>query len=509
MIFIIAWRNIFRHKGKTLVIGTILFLGTLIMTIGNGIISGLNKGLEKNLVNSFTADILLISENQKNDDVLLSMSGQTIEPITNYLEIKKKLSKITYIKEFMPGGIGYVWVLNEKGQPIDQYVLGVNFSEYYEFFNQSISTIEGRLLQDNERGVLVPTKMREWLYDYCNYWVIPQQAALNKDNLTAEAQDDLKKYKRLDLRTQLVFMGLSKKNSTLDILSDVKGIIKFRSLNSLLGFYSILDTESFRECMGYFTAQDAKVTLDKEQQDLLDLNEEDLLDSYDSSFTTVVADESLYLDKSIFQKIDKPITNTVNVETGIYNLVFIKLAQGTGLNEALQKLNELSKDNNLQVRAISWDKAIGMMGQMSLIMKGALLLFVGFIFFVAIIIIMNTLIIAAMERISEIGMMRAVGARKSFITKIFLCETFILSLTFGGFGILMGYVAVQVLASLNITTENEILQIFYGGTNFHPFIGIETFNFCLLQLAIVTLLSVIYPIMIARKITALEAIARD
>ena len=36
----IAWRNILRHKGKSLVIGVILFLGSLLMTVGNGIISG-------------------------------------------------------------------------------------------------------------------------------------------------------------------------------------------------------------------------------------------------------------------------------------------------------------------------------------------------------------------------------------------------------------------------------------------------------------------------------------
>ena len=53
----------------------------------------------------------------------------------------------------------------------------------------------------------------------------------------------------------------------------------------------------------------------------------------------------------------------------------------------------------------------------------------------AIIIIVNTLSMAAIERTSEIGMMRAVGARKGFIRLMFLGETAALSAIFGGAGI--------------------------------------------------------------------------
>ena len=42
----IAWRNIWLHKNKSIVIGIILFLGAFLMTLGNGIVSGMEKGLE-------------------------------------------------------------------------------------------------------------------------------------------------------------------------------------------------------------------------------------------------------------------------------------------------------------------------------------------------------------------------------------------------------------------------------------------------------------------------------
>jgi ABC-type lipoprotein release transport system permease subunit len=60
--FTIAWRNLWRHRGKSIVIGVILFLGALLMTVGNGLISGMEKGLAENIVNSFTGDIVVISK---------------------------------------------------------------------------------------------------------------------------------------------------------------------------------------------------------------------------------------------------------------------------------------------------------------------------------------------------------------------------------------------------------------------------------------------------------------
>ena len=61
LIFTIAWRNILRHKGKSLVIGIILFTGAFLMTVGNGVISGMAAGIEKNIINGFMGDIVLMS----------------------------------------------------------------------------------------------------------------------------------------------------------------------------------------------------------------------------------------------------------------------------------------------------------------------------------------------------------------------------------------------------------------------------------------------------------------
>jgi ABC-type lipoprotein release transport system permease subunit len=149
------------------------------------------------------------------------------------------------------------------------------------------------------------------------------------------------------------------------------------------------------------------------------------------------------------------------------------------------------------------------MGSMALIIRSALFIFVLLLFSVAVIIIVNTLTMAAMERASEIGMMRAVGAQKHFIGGMFLGETAILSAVFGGAGILAGVLAVELIPLLKISTTNDMLQLLYGGDIFRPMLDLYGIALAVFQLGVVTVLAALYPVKVAVGITPLEAIARD
>ena len=199
----------------------------------------------------------------------------------------------------------------------------------------------------------------------------------------------------------------------------------------------------------------------------------------------------------------------VDPDLGVYNVVFVKLKKGSELKKDLKKLNKFLEANKAGVRAISWKKAAGTIGDTAGIIKGILNGFVFFIFFVAAIIITNTLSMAALERTNEIGMMRAVGAKKGFIGNMFMSETFVLSGIFSSLGIISGIVLTIIFASMNISAgTNEALQLVFGGDNFRPLLDAGDIIFGIIELVIVTLLASLYPLYVARKITPLEAIAR-
>lgn len=504
LILKIAWRNIQRHKGKSIIIGVILFLGSLIMTVGNGVISGMNYGLERNIVESFMGDIVIISDKEQTDNILFKMMGKSIETINNYKDIKTLLDTQDYIEAKLPVGKNAAMVINEsEGEPGYAYLLGVDFKEYKKFFSDNISPIEGSLLGDNEKGMLMAQKAREQLYEAMNVWFVPFGSKADEKNFTPEAKENSG---TLIVKGDPVFLGFAENNSTSDVRVPVKGIIRYRALNTIWGHFTILDIESYRKALGYFSAADSQVTLTGEKKKLFDSEN---LDSMFGSSSLMVADTGSREINVDFKRREQTSTEGIDLEAGTYNIVFIKLKKGTSMDDGVEKLNKAFEGKNLGVRAVTWKKAAGTIGSMSTIIKSILFVFVMLLFVVAIIIIVNTLTMATLERITEIGMMRAVGARKGFISWMFIGETAMLSGIFGGIGIITGIIIVRIIPLLNITSDNDFVQLLYGGDRFYPVLTFTDILLVILQLLLVTLITVIYPVKVARSIVPLDAISRD
>ena len=54
-----AIRNLREHKAKTLIVGVLIALGTLIIIAGNSIIDTANVGIRKSFIENFTGDIMI------------------------------------------------------------------------------------------------------------------------------------------------------------------------------------------------------------------------------------------------------------------------------------------------------------------------------------------------------------------------------------------------------------------------------------------------------------------
>ena len=307
-------------------------------------------------------------------------------------------------------------------------------------------------------------------------------------------------------RSSLALEGFGEPNSTNKDVP-IRGVVRFKSLNSLMNEVTFMDIESYREIFGYYTARDVVETLPAKQKALLAANEDDLFSGGDiyssgSGSASIAATEALI-------KTETKVTHTINYDTAAYNYVSILLKPGQNLNASVARVKQLMKDNDLPVKVLSWKTASGQVAQISDILQAILTVFVVLLFFVAIIIIMNTLSMNALERTEEFGMMRAVGARKGFITRMFLAETFSLSFVFGGAGILIGVIVTWILRPMRIGSGgNEIFELLFGGEVFQPTLGFAGLVLGIVGLGIVTVLAVIYPLVVARKITPLDAINR-
>lgn len=503
LILKIAWRSLLRHRAKSIIIGTILFLAAFIMTLGDATAIGMRRGVEENIVKSFTGHIILVSNEETKDNVLFTPMMKPLKILKDYEKLRAVLAQQTFIKGFVPMTRGGVAILG--GQQMSfMATFGCNFDDFQRVFGSPVTPVEGDLLRGGDHGLLVNVNGRKNLYKFQGFWLTPEGYDLNKNNLTDEAKKEIPK---LVTKTSLPLEGFGEPNSTNKDVT-VRGVVRFRSLNSLMEQVTFMDIESYREIFGYYTARDIVETLPAREKALLSANEDDLFGGGDI-YSSGAGGSGTISDVEARIKTETKVTHTIDYDTAAYNYVSILLKPGENLDASVAKMKQIARDNGLPVKVLSWKTASGQVAQISDILQAILVVFVVLLFFVAIIIIMNTLSMNALERTEEFGMMRAVGARKGFITRMFLAETFSLSFVFGGAGILVGVIITWILRPMRIGSGgNEIFELLFGGEIFQPTLGFAGLVLGIVSLGIVTVLAVIYPLVVARTITPLDAINR-
>jgi len=508
LVFKIAWRNVLRHKGKTIVVGVILAFGMVIMTLGNAMTQSTQRGLEENIINRFSGEAMAVSDVFRGRDVF--MAPHNVKLIRNYPDVKALLSKMDIVEEFFPMARGQVMILNETGISGNAFFYGVQFEEYQKFSNNNVVAFEGELLTNRSRGVLISDETRKKIFDRQKFWLIPQGAELNVEHLTPEAKK-LYDAGRLLVKQEIVMVGQSEDSLETDLRAPVRGIFQFRELNKFWASYiNFMDLESYRQAFGHLAAGDRSAELSGEQKTMLATdNGDDIFADTELTTSVPTMTEAIRPDVARAEASDT-ITADVDLDEGVFSMVLIKFKESVTPEEGLTQAQKAMNDAQLGIRVMSWREALGELADIVTILQGMLFLFVMFIFFVAIIIIMNTLSMAALERTSEIGMIRAIGAQKGFISRMFLMETAQIAIVFGGAGIALGLLGIGALSAMHISVANSAyISVIAGGNTLHASVSVVGILLGIAQLVIVTLLASLYPMRVASKITPLEAISRD
>src|SRR6266852_3622976 len=101
--------------------------------------------------------------------------------------------------------------------------------------------------------------------------------------------------------------------------------------------------------------------------------------------------------------------------------------------------------DGLPLKAISWQKASGIIGQFIMMARIVLYVAILIIFVIALVIINNALVMATLERVKEIGTLRAIGAQRRFILAMLVIESVVIGTIFGAIGAGLGGVLVTVI----------------------------------------------------------------
>lgn len=496
VLFRIAFRNILEHKSKSIILGAIIALGVIIIVVGNSLMDSAQAGIERSFIANYTGNVMVsgIAQGKLSLFGVQSMGTREETPIIpEYDKVRAHIAADGQVASFTSQVSGFGTITTESDMEADDedsdqqgkftLLFGIDPASYHKVFD-NVNLVAGSYLAPGTEGIM----------------------------LTQKRIDGLKKAYKKDFTvgTKILLNGYGTNGMKIREVPIV-GIYKFKNENGGTDFISYVDIETLRELSGMTVGTGDEVKLDAAKTELLSASSEDSLFGGDMVDTNVTAGKAV-TDKTIATMLgDKKPGELPRpaIDNGAWHFILIRLNHGVNDTAYIASLNQWFASQGIQARAADWKAAAGPYGQSIDVVRLVFDVAIIIVAIVAIIIMMNTLVISVIERTSEIGMMRALGAQKGFVWKMFMTETVTLTLVFGVLGIIVACIVVGILNLIGIPATNSFLEILFGGKVLKPVVQVSSLIGTLVMVTIVGFLAHLYPVRIAMKIPPVRAIQTE
>ncbi len=320
----------------------------------------------------------------------------------------------------------------------------------------------------------------------------------------------------------------------------VYGTFQFQGLekSTLAGALNLMDLVSFRELYGFMTAERLKeieqlqkaagahdVSRENAEAELFGTKETKdetaVKPSEKAHGKTVVADatpgvspEIPELAAGLGQRLRREdLVDRVyapgETQRGVVLNAAVILKNPKLIPQTMKAIEDAGKREGLPLKAISWQKASGIIGQFIMLARIVLYVAILIIFVIALVIINNALVMATLERVKEIGTLRAIGAQRRFILAMLVIEAMVVGLIFGAIGAGVGAVIVAIVGKVGVPAKSDIWFFFFSGPRLHPFLGTTNLIVAFIAVLLVSAFSSFYPAWLAMRVTPRQAMSEE
>lgn len=308
----------------------------------------------------------------------------------------------------------------------------------------------------------------------------------------------------------------------------VWGTFAFEGLETsqLAGALNLMDLVSFRDLYGFLTDERAaEIRALRESVGARDVSreraEEELFGAAAAEEPKAVTADATAgaaalaeLDQGFAgrlrrQDLSSRVYDPKELEKGVILNAAVILHDPSRLAESARQIEAAGAKAGLPLTAVSWQKASGLIGQMVLLLRGVLYTAVAIIFAVALVIISNALVMATLERVQEIGTLRAVGAQRRFVVAMLVVEALAIGLVFGALGAVVGIGVVLAIGKGGIPAPNDIFAFFFSGPRLYPTLGTFNVIVSLVIVFVVSALASFYPGWLAMRVSPRQAMQTE
>ena len=479
----IAYGNLFLHKAKSLLLGTIMCVGIAVLFVGNSLIDTAIDGLRKMFVGGYTGDLMVTGPTSFPTTIFGETAGgeEVIPHIAKFPKYGEYLSSDPRVRATLPMLSGQV-AMGIGEQIIGSgSAFGVDIKEYRNFFSGNLTLVDG-----------------VWPEEADSSWIIISEASAAMLSRSAG--------KNILPGEKIILSALNETAGTVIREVAIKGVIRFNQSNQQLGRISLVDADTMRDLLGFASLRDGVVKLTAEQQKFVNSFDPDALFTDEAPAAAAVGTTSTSTEAA---SSDPTALAAVASPQATWQFLLVRLAPKTDSKKFMADLQKFAAGLDQNDHVQDWVAGAGSVARTALTIRLVFDLMVSIVAVIVILITMNVLVVSISERVPEIGTLRALGARKGFIRKMILLETSFLALIAGIAGLVLGYVALRILKGSGIAAPNLFFEAIFAGKKLVPTISLSAAIKAFAWIFGMSILSSLYPIALALRIKPVVAMQGD
>jgi putative ABC transport system permease protein len=479
-VFKLAFRNILRHRRRSLAIAGLVAGGTALLVSGNAVLSSAESGIRKSFIDSFTGDF---SVSAKSDEPF-SLFGNEVPIVSEYAitpllphhgELKAIIDTIPGVRSSVSvvSGVGQLECGGWKGSVV---FFGVNAAEYRKAFPE-LSMLKGNPFGPTESGVILNAAQAEVI-----------KGSIGRDVMIGEP----------------ILISVFNDSGFTMRTAPLRGVFSYATRSTASDRVCLVSPDMARSLNGYIIGNEAGSTKGSDAMvaggSVDDLFSSDSAGVVESSGAVDLAGLERQLGDSSDRK------EAIKTTSDAWNFILLKTNSSSA--RTTLDIRAAIDVRGLDARVLDWRGTAGNQAQAISLLRVVFNVGLVILAIAAIIIIMNSLVISVLERSGEIGTMRAIGASRSYVSWLFLLETMIITLAGAASGLALGGLVVVVASKTGIMISNPLLISLFGGTVLRPAISVGDGLRYLLAAFVAGGLAWIYPVSLILHCQPVEAMSR-